>query len=505
MAPTSRFMYYTPRAVPFTKSRPATRNEDDTSFVHKINKADTLLSHQAIQQATTVGDILTWTWCPVAKAVIPTVWLPPPRKTAKGAMTQYAASAYVNIPESIFNGPHCPHAINGFNLAERTLMSAHHNRKLGWYFNAEQHKCEFKLNIPPLGSKISLTSDDDADEDPNLGHWADSDDEEESFETMQLDAEAAEQVRKVNEVTDAFILSSPAPPYSPGTPAPSYPSSSPAPSTSSSPIRARPQPLNGGPRNISYRTKASAEARLCSDAEFRNLLLDKQSSGLYKKYPEQHPAWRSSLADCMPMLAQFHPQAPGAAMPQMLLMTSSNLCGQMIHQVNSAMGLPKNTFLRLLQQSLICKSCNCAYTVEGYHAHRRLNAATRELVCSNTPELVPIEELYPEMAGLYDMATRSYPLGVPLPTHEDRLNTALGRAWIAWNSHGGVTKDVWAILSTAWTHCRDCDLVRTFDGDRAHRDENFLCRDIGQGGLSTCLNSIERIGAGDNTMVVWKM
>jgi hypothetical protein len=60
-----------------------------------------------------------------------------------------------------------------------------------------------------------------------------------------------------------------------------------------------------------------------------------------------------------------------------------------------------------------------------------------------------VEELYPELAGLYDMATRTYPLGVALPSHSDHINSPLGCAWVAWNSRVGVTQDVWAVISTA--------------------------------------------------------
>ncbi|KAJ7803085.1 hypothetical protein B0H14DRAFT_2613734 [Mycena olivaceomarginata] len=197
-----------------------------------------------------------------------------------------------------------------------------------------------------------------------------------------------------------------------------------------------------------------------------------------------------------PCLEIFIGRNPSSMMPPMSLMTQ--LCGQMISQANSTMGLPKATLLRLLLQSLDCKSCNCSYSVEGYHDHRRLNPQTGGFVCANTPELTPIEERQPELTGLYDMATRTYPLGVALPS-------PLGRAWVTWNSRIGVTKNVWAVISTAWTHCRDCNLVRTFEGDRAHRDENFLCRDIGQGQVSTFLGSVNRVDSIDGTMVVWKM
>ncbi|KAJ6624417.1 hypothetical protein B0H10DRAFT_1943299 [Mycena sp. CBHHK59/15] len=114
-------------------------------------------------------------------------------------------------------------------------------------------------------------------------------------------------------------------------------------------------------------------------------------------------------------------------------------------------------------------------------------------------------ELYPELEGLYDMATRMYPEGTPLPNHSDHINSMVGRAWIAWNSRVGVPQDVWAILSSAWTHCPDCDLVRTFEADRAHKDDNNMCRDIGQGSVSTIVKGAGKRMAGEGAMVVWKM
>ncbi|KAJ6613987.1 hypothetical protein B0H10DRAFT_1951012 [Mycena sp. CBHHK59/15] len=86
--------------------------------------------------------------------------------------------------------------------------------------------------------------------------------------------------------------------------------------------------------------------------------------------------------------------------------------------------------------------------------------------------LLTFAELYLELEGLYDMATQMYPEGTPLPNHSDHINSMVG-----------VPQDIWAILSSAWTHCPDCDLVRTFEADRAHKDDNNMCRDIGQGSV----------------------
>ncbi|KAJ7128841.1 hypothetical protein C8R46DRAFT_1245109 [Mycena filopes] len=363
-------------ANPFLSFRPTSRpGKPKAASIHNLSSELLVECRREVDEANHEGTILTWS--PTTNSKKPSVWHPPHRTTRNGEMTQMAASAYNNVPASKFNGPHCPHAINGFNLAEETLMSAHNTRKRGWFFQAKQHDCEFILNIPPLGSK-NIVHPDDSEllEDPNAGHWASSGDEDESFELMALDKKTAEAVRRVNEASDR------------------------------------------------------------ANAFFRNHLLDRQASGLYKRYPQEHPAWRSStFGECVPMLLSFHPRPP-AVMPPMTWMTQ--LGGQMLCQFNSTMGLPKRTLFRLLVQSLECQGCGCLYSVEGYHDHRRLNPQTREFVCTNTPNLSPVQELQPELAGLYDMSTRTYPVGIALPSHSDHINSTLGRAWVAWNSRVGI-------------------------------------------------------------------
>ncbi|KAJ7156804.1 hypothetical protein C8R46DRAFT_1196217 [Mycena filopes] len=468
-------------ANPSLSFRPTSRpGKPKAASIHNLSSELLVECRREVDEANHEGTILTWSLTTNSKK--PSVWHPPHRTTRNGEMTQMAASAYNNVPASKFNGPHCAHAINGFNLAEETLMSAHHTRKRGWFFQAKQHDCEFILNIPPLGSK-NIVHPDDSEllEDPNAGHWASSGDEDESFEFMALDKKTAEAVRRVNEASDR-AMSGP-PPYSPGQSLPLYssslmplstpPSSSPL-APSSSPLA----PFSSPPVASSSSPQSRSRAR--------------PSNGTLRPYMSQ------AAAD-----GRMCYGTPGLEVFDLWGMTQ--LGGQMLSQFNSTMGLPKRTLFRLLVQSLECQGCGCLYSVEGYHDHRRLNSQTREFVCTNTPNLSPVQELQPELAGLYDMSTRTYPVGIALPSHSDHINSTLGRAWVAWNSRVGVSKDVWAVLSTAWVHCRDCDLVRTFDADRAHRDSNFLCRDVGQGQVSTVLGATHRVNSADGTMVVWKM
>ncbi|KAJ7442070.1 hypothetical protein B0H11DRAFT_2094975 [Mycena galericulata] len=490
--PVDRVHYKNPRSdAPKGRSRrpvtrqPVTRQQDHAVSLYGPTPDNILQFRLALGEANARGDILTWS--PATNSLEPAVWEPPVRMTSDGNMTQWGASAYNNLPADTLEAPHCPHAINPFVLAEYSLMSANWTKKRGWFFKAEAHECEFIVNIPPLGSRKPKDSEEDAGSvDLDAGHWADTDDEDESFELMALDREAAEKVRKVN----ADTASKWPPPYSPGTPLPPYMSSSPIPSTSSTPSRPQPTPSNGGIRSMV--SKTSAEQRFCLDPEFRNRLQDRHASGLYTNHPYEHPAWNSLIEECIPLMASFHPATPGSYAPSMMRMTT--LCGQMLTQLNSTMGLPQITFFRLLLQKLDCDVCGCIYSVEGYHDHRQFRAKDRTYVCVNTPDLFPIQERQPDLAGLYDMATRTYPTG-SLPSHSDHIDTAIGRAWVTWNSRVGVTKDVWP----------DCDLVRTFEGDRAHRDENLMCRDVGQGQVGTVLGGLHRVSSAEGAMVVWKM
>ncbi|KAJ6610279.1 hypothetical protein B0H10DRAFT_1953984 [Mycena sp. CBHHK59/15] len=215
------------------------------------------------------------------------------------------------------------------------------------------------VNIPPLGSsKIRLHGDKSEFDGiiPSDGEWADSDDEEESFALMALDVEATQHVREVNVATAALMEGIPLswlPPYSLGSSSslPSYPLSSPVASSS----RLSPTKSDGCVKLYFTRTQAEEWANF--NRQFTTGLHDKQFSGKFKVYPERHPARKSGLEDAPVIMVSFHPETPGSLLPPMGFMTT--LCGQMLSQVNSTMGLPKATFLHLLLQNLICQACRC--------------------------------------------------------------------------------------------------------------------------------------------------
>ncbi|KAJ6609475.1 hypothetical protein B0H10DRAFT_2297321, partial [Mycena sp. CBHHK59/15] len=401
------------------------------------------------------GDLITWS--SVTQAEEPEIYHHPARETSKGTWTQMAASAFNNIPS--FKGPQCPHAMNPFRLEQDSAMQCHYSKSLGWHFQAKGHTFT-TVNIPPLGSsKVRLHGDEsDVEGEYRLlsvtllhfnstlidaGEWADTEDEEESFELMALDHAAAEQVGEVNKATAAMMDGRYTWPTS-GSSLP--PSSPPIPSSSSSPVRPSPRKAGGTPKSYFNATKAAT--RMAYDKRLQQIVLEAQLSSQYKEYPEMHPTRRSPAP---PIMAEYNPDSPGVVAPLMTLMTS--LCGQMLSQINSTM----------------------------------------------------VPELYPELEGLYDMAFRTYPQGIALPNNMDKINTTVGRAWIAWNSRRGVPKDIWALISTAFTHCRHCDLICTFVGGCVHREENHICLDVGQGIVSTITNGVGGKSSADRAMVVWKM
>ncbi|KAJ7667362.1 hypothetical protein B0H17DRAFT_1251655 [Mycena rosella] len=475
-----RFYYDTPTPLPPRRStrprkslgkQPALSPPEDTQFSrHDPTPTQIDQCQKALNEAAAHGDILTWS--SETNSDRPTVWN--------------------SLPSAEWPLPQCPHAMNPFRLESETRQQAFNTKQEGWHFKAPGHACIFINKISPLGSR-KLTEHGEDSDDENQGHWADSADEEESFTLMALDVEAAAKVAEVNTETEKRLgsLSWPPPPlYSPGGP-PAY--SSPVPSTSS-PIRPRPSPANSN-QIKSYMSCSKADDRAAYNKDFALRIQDNQ----WAAHPEEHPAWKRALEDLPVLMRPFHP-VNQSHLPTTFMTT---LCGEMLTELNSTMGLPKETFLRILVQNIQCDVCLCAYSVEGYHDHRK--AHEHRLVCSNTPDLYPIEEKHLELEGLYDMVTRTHPSGIPLSSHSSQLNSsAIGRAWIAWNSHIGIPMDVWAVISSAWTYCGECQLVHAFESDRVHRDENNLCRDVGQGKVGTIVRGQERADP-NSQLVVWKM
>jgi hypothetical protein len=97
---------------------------------------------------------------------------------------------------------------------------------------------------------------------------------------------------------------------------------------------------------------------------------------------------------------------------------------------------------------------------------------------------------------------RTYPAGGIPDQQEFCLDSIIGRPFLEFNSKIEIPEDVWVIITTAVVYCTHCGLVRTIDGDRAHRGENRACQDIGSGEVSFILNGNELDNEGIERAVI---
>jgi hypothetical protein len=220
--------------------------------------------------------------------------------------------------------------------------------------------------------------------------------------------------------------------------------------------------------------------------------------------PSLHPAYDcEKLATTPDALKCHHPDTSTA-----ILFTAPNTyktsIAVAIADLNATTGIPLETMTLLVQQSITCLVCECAFSIEGFNRHR-----INENACGNTPDgdysksitflclcyterytftVYGLDNLYEVVPPLLQ---RTYLAGV-LPIQRDLLHTASGFAWLSWNSRDGVTRDAWALTSTGWQYCEHCQLVRTFVAHRAHCEKDGNCLDPGE-------DLVGRIAAGDDS------
>lgn len=87
-----------------------------------------------------------------------------------------------------------------------------------------------------------------------------------------------------------------------------------------------------------------------------------------------------------------------------------------------------------------------------------------------------------DAAKLPFLCLRKYPANhtISLLSTVDFLDSMIGRPFLEWNSRVGIPQTVWFMITTARVICDTCHLVRSFDGDGAHRVDG-LCVDVGEG------------------------
>ncbi|KAJ7829622.1 hypothetical protein B0H13DRAFT_1916387 [Mycena leptocephala] len=139
--------------------------------------------------------------------------------------------------------------------------------------------------------------------------------------------------------------------------------------------------------------------------------------------------------------------------------------GQVIRQLNCAVGVPYADYANLIRATESCACCKNQFSGYGYNAH------IKDGLCSNHPDLHQVEE-----CSVYEpeYRFRSFRDSKTPKTVGETLDTAVGAALLEWNSRLGVPADVWLLISTAIVHCPECDLVRSFPAHLLHVDDKVV-------------------------------
>ncbi|KAJ7169088.1 hypothetical protein C8R43DRAFT_945053 [Mycena crocata] len=275
------------------------------------------------------------------------------------------------------------------------------------------------------------------------------------------------------------------------------PSSTPLTSPASSParqprIRPIPTPRQGPAGHRSRYTEEAYKARkhcgkfisfssytyalissFIPDLSLLDLCWDGVQSGQFSTHPSSHPAYPHAQATTHRVLRpydeKFYPGCLNRTYSHLLFLDT--IIGQAVRALNSTMGIPEETFIALVQDSVSCPACACMFSEEGFNEH------IRDGHCGNSPTEQPVvSRPTPDRPSI---ALRSMPAGKCLGKSAEYLDLPVGAALLEWNSKLGVPTDVWAVASTATTLCKTCELVRSFHGHDAHlHPVTGICNDV---------------------------
>ncbi|KAJ7147890.1 hypothetical protein C8R43DRAFT_952908 [Mycena crocata] len=245
------------------------------------------------------------------------------------------------------------------------------------------------------------------------------------------------------------------------------PSSTPLTSPASSParqprIRPIPTPRQGPAGHRSRYTEEAYKARkhcgkfisfLPIHLSLLDLCWDGVQSGQFSTHPSSHPAYPHAQATThrvlRPYNEKFYPGCLNRTYSHLLFLDT--IIGQAVRALNSTMGIPEETFIALVQDSVSCPACACMFSEEGFNEH------IRDGHCGNSPTEQPVvSRPTPDRPSI---ALRSMPAGKCLGKSAEYLDLPVGAALLEWNSKLGVPTDVWAVASTATNLCKTCELT----------------------------------------------
>ncbi|KAF8192355.1 hypothetical protein K438DRAFT_1762353 [Mycena galopus ATCC 62051] len=406
----------------------------------------------------------------------------PQRLTSRGPV-DIAASGFEKIWGKTDSPFFCPHTrLSGSAYKPLVLrLGGTFEGGVADYYRAIDHECAFKTIIKPLASKrhLLVTWED------RKRYYNDQEQEDDDEQEPPSSQFSSSDAPSSSQLSSSSIWSS----YSNLSSATSVSSSLSSSSASSniarlaveamvdpSPRASRPSPskgpisLDGQLRQLRpYYGLKTADARRISDITLMTYLLEIQSSGLLEQEPTSHPAWDTSNPH--PVLRVYDKRIY-THRTNCFLEFSDKLLGQIIRQLNSALGVPYGDYAKLVRATYSCNCCKNYFSSYGYNTH------IKEGKCTNHPDLQPVDECEDHET---DFRFRSFHNAANRPQNvSETLDSAVGAAMLEWNSRLGVPADVWMTVSTAIVTCKDCDLVRSFPGHLLHLDVGGNCDDPGQ-------------------------
>ncbi|KAJ7586233.1 hypothetical protein C8J56DRAFT_1027086 [Mycena floridula] len=201
----------------------------------------------------------------------------------------------------------------------------------------------------------------------------------------------------------------------------------------------------------------------------------RESMPLFLKNASVHPAFSTSFAETPDSLLPHHPDSEATGLPQPTIPNATAL-GTILADFNSSAGVPLDTFHLVIMSVIACPVCRAYFSIDGFNAHRDGPGN----YCLNCPWPRTVFEVPGLVEVIPPLVPRTYTAGVAPPVATDTLSTALGRAWLAWDSTAGVSYEAWHMLRSGRTMCSSCGLVRAVSADSSHRDDNGICKDVGQ-------------------------
>ncbi|THU86136.1 hypothetical protein K435DRAFT_868596 [Dendrothele bispora CBS 962.96] len=225
-------------------------------------------------------------------------------------------------------------------------------------------------------------------------------------------------------------------------------------------------------RYISFYDKKVSEERKQSDEKTIYEILENAAQGVYLRDPIAHPAYNLlSRPGGFTSLKSFH----GKTSISSTWSTGSGPFHTAIVLLNSRHGLSAEAFCSLRMSSIQCPSCHCFFSANGYQSH-----LLKGSFCLGTPELEEVPSILSLHGGrfsptsLVQFMPASKPAGNILTFDNPAMSSPIAQAWLKWDSRGGVTREDWVTIATAWQNCPECSLLFSFDGYCSHQSEATL-------------------------------